>query len=90
MIPALLLALALVFVCCAAILTASEAAFLALPRQEAEDMLAERPRRQLRLILSDPAAHTHAVRFWRIWFETAGAVAIALLYHDLLDNIWWA
>ncbi len=90
MIPFLLLVLALAFVGCAAILTASESAFLALPRQEAEDMLAERPRRQLRLILSDPAPHTHAVRFWRIWFETAGAVAIALLYHDLLDNIWLA
>lgn len=90
MIPALLLILALAFVCCAAILTAAEAAFLALPRQEAEDMLAERPRKQLRAILADATAHTHAVRFWRIWFETASAVAIALLYHDLLENIWLA
>lgn len=90
MIPALLLILALAFVLCAAVLTAAEAAFLALPRQEAEDMLAERPRKQLRAILADATAHTHAVRFWRIWFETASAVAIALLYHDLLQNIWFA
>ncbi|MBM6621410.1 HlyC/CorC family transporter [Micrococcaceae bacterium RIT802] len=90
MIAALLLILALAFVWCAAILTAAEAAFLVLPRQEAEDMLAERPRKNLRAILAEPTAHTHAVRFWRIWFETAGAVAIALLYHDLLDNIWLA
>ncbi|WP_372699229.1 hemolysin family protein [Arthrobacter sp. JSM 101049] len=90
MIPALLLILALAFVCCAAILTAAESAFLALPRQEAEDMLAERPRKQLRAILADATAHTHVVRFWRIWFETASAVAIALLYHDVLENIWLA
>ena len=30
------------------------------------------------------------MRFWRIWFETASAVAIAILYHDLFDSVWIA
>ncbi|MEE1621162.1 hemolysin family protein [Zafaria sp. Z1313] len=90
MITAVLTALAVAFVTCAALLTAAESAYLFLPRQEAEQMLAERPRKRLRQILAEPAPHTHAVRFWRIWFETASAVAIAILYHDLLDNVWLA
>ncbi|MGJ9402031.1 hemolysin family protein [Arthrobacter sp. KK5.5] len=90
MILTLLALLAVAFICCAAVLTAAESAYLFLPRSEAEQMLADRPRKRLRQILSEPTAHTHAVRFWRIWFETASAVAIAILYHDLLDNVWLA
>jgi len=85
-----LAALSAAFISCAALLTAAESAYLFLPRSEAEQMLAERPRKRLRQILSEPTAHTHAVRFWRIWFETASAVAIAILYFDLLDDVWLA
>ncbi|MET1034866.1 MAG: hemolysin family protein [Arthrobacter sp.] len=90
MITAVLIGLSIAFIGAAALLTAAESAYLFLPRQEAEQMLADRPRTRLRRILSEPTAHTHAVRFWRIWFETASAVAIAILYHDLLDSVWLA
>ena len=90
MIPGVLALLAVLFILCAALLTAAEAAFFHLPRHDAEQMLAERPRPRLRRILADPTAHTHAVRFWRIWFETASAVAIAILYHDLFGSVWIA
>jgi len=89
-IPGVLALLAVLFILCAALLTAAEAAFLHLPRHDAEQMLAERPRPRLRRILAEPTAHTHAVRFWRIWFETASAVAIAILYHDLFNSVWIA
>nr|WP_081416436.1 hemolysin family protein [Arthrobacter castelli] len=74
----------------AAVLTASEAAFSYLPRQEAEDLMSRRGGKSLRRVLADPVAHLHALRFWRIWFEMAGAVAVAILLHDLLDNVWLA
>jgi len=90
MIIAGLAALAVVSIVCAALLTAAESAFFFLPRQEAEQMLAGRRRPRLRAILADPAAHTHAVRFWRIWFEMASAVALGILYHDLLDHLFFA
>jgi CBS domain containing-hemolysin-like protein len=32
----------------------------------------------------------HALRFWRVWFEMAAAVAVALMFADVLDNIWIA
>ena len=31
-----------------------------------------------------------ALRFWRIWFEMASAVAVTVLLHSLLDNVWLA
>lgn len=74
----------------AAVLTASEAAFSYLPRQEAEDLLERPGGKSLRSILDDPVGHLHALRFWRIWFEMAGAVAVAILLHDLLDSVWLA
>ena len=71
-------------------LTAAESAYLYLSRQQAEALRSESAQRHLSNILADPLSHTHAVRFWRIWFETASAVAVALFYHDRLDNIWLA
>ncbi len=90
MITALMTIMALVFILIAAILTASEAAFSYLPRQEAEELLQKRRGNSLRRILDDPLSHIQALRFWRIWFEMAAAVAVAILFHDLLDNVWMA
>lgn len=82
--------MALAFTLFAAVLTAAEAAFTYLPRQEAEQLLASGRVRTLAMVLQAPVAHMHALRFWRVWFEMAGAVAVALVFHDLLDNIWLA
>lgn len=90
MTAAILLALALLFITCAAILTAAESAYLFLSRQEAEQLRGDATRGHLGRILDEPTSHTHAVRFWRVWFEMAAAVALAILYLDRLDNVWWA
>ncbi|MEG9248292.1 hemolysin family protein [Arthrobacter sp. Soc17.1.1.1] len=82
--------MALLFALTAALVTAAEAAFSYLPRQEGEALLAESRTSSLRRILDAPVAHMHALRFWRVWFEMAGAVAVAILFHDLLDSIWLA
>ena len=44
----------------------------------------------LRRILQHPVAHMHALRFWRVWFEMATAVAVAILFQMLVDNLWLA
>ncbi|MHA7284703.1 hemolysin family protein [Arthrobacter sp. MDT3-44] len=82
--------MALLFALTAALVTAAEAAFSYLPRQEGEVLVQESRGTSLRRILEAPVAHMHALRFWRVWFEMAGAVAVAILFHDLLDNIWLA
>ncbi|MGL3808038.1 hemolysin family protein [Paeniglutamicibacter sp. R2-26] len=81
---------ALLFIVCAAILTAAESAYLYLSRQQAEVLRSESSASHLSRILDDTTSHTHAVRFWRIWFETASAVAVGILYHDRLGNVWLA
>jgi len=80
----------LFFALTAALVTAAEAAFSYLPRQEGEALVQESRRQSVRRILDAPVAHMHALRFWRVWFEMAGAVAVAILFHDVLDNIWLA
>lgn len=96
MITALLLAMALVFVAIAGVLTAAEAALNFLPRTAAEAIREEpdpglRQRQSLlRAVLSQPGDHLNALRFWRIWFETAAAVAVAMLFLNLVDNLWLA
>ncbi len=86
----LLAVLGLLFTLTAALVTAAEAAFVYLPRQEGEALVQDSGRSSLRRILDAPVAHMHALRFWRVWFEMAGAVAVAILFHDLLDNVWLA
>ncbi|PVE19937.1 MULTISPECIES: hemolysin family protein [unclassified Arthrobacter] len=86
----LLAFMALGFVLVAALVTAAEAAFSYLPRQEGEELLAGKSGRSLQRILASPIAHMHALRFWRVWFEMAAAVAVAILFHDLLNNVWIA
>lgn len=87
---ALLAGLALACIAVAALFTAAEAAFAYLPRQEAEQLLKDGRSSALAAVLRTPAAHMHALRFWRVWFEMAGAVAIALLFYDVVGNIWIA
>lgn len=90
MIIGILALMALAFVLVAALVTAAEAAFSYLPRQEGEALQQARPGKALEKILASPIAHMHALRFWRVWFEMAAAAAVAILFHDLLDNVWVA
>jgi CBS domain containing-hemolysin-like protein len=82
--------MALVFLGIAAVLTAAEAAFNFLPRHDAEEALIKSRSTAMRRILAQPVAHIRALRFWRIWFEMASAVAVAVLLYSLLDNVWLA
>jgi CBS domain containing-hemolysin-like protein len=82
--------MALVFLGAAALLTAAEAAFSFLPRHDAEQALLKSRGNALRRILAQPMTHMRALRFWRIWFETASAVAVAVLLYSLLANVWLA
>lgn len=82
--------MALAFLSFAALLTAAEAAFNFLPRHDAEEALLKSRGNALERILAQPVAHIRALRFWRIWFEMASAVAVAVLLHSLLDNVWLA
>lgn len=90
MTPLLLVGMALAFLSIAALLTAAEAAFTFLPRHDAEDALLKSRGNAMKRILAQPVAHIRALRFWRIWFEMASAVAVAVLLHSLLDNVWLA
>ncbi|MGG5174241.1 hemolysin family protein [Pseudarthrobacter sp. J1763] len=86
----LLILMALAFMAIAAILTAAEAAYNFLPRHDAEHFSSKKRLRSLKKILEQPLPHVRALRFWRVWFEMASAVAVALLLQSLLDNIWLA
>ncbi|KQR01832.1 HCC family HlyC/CorC transporter [Arthrobacter sp. Leaf141] len=90
MTPLLLVVMALVFLGVAAVLTAAEAAFNFLPRHDAEEALVRSRSNAMRKILAEPVAHIRALRFWRIWFEMASAVAVAVLLYSVLDNVWLA
>ena len=90
MTPLLLVGMALAFLSIAAVLTAAEAAFNFLPRHDAEEALLRGRGNAMRSIMAHPVAHIRALRFWRIWFEMASAVAVAVLLHSLLDNVWLA
>ncbi|OMH26030.1 ion transporter [Tersicoccus phoenicis] len=87
---ALLLVLMVVFLCGAVLTAAAEAAFTYLPRHDAETALAGRNAGALRRIIDEPSRHMHATRFWRVWFEMAAAVAVALLLLETLGNPWIA
>lgn len=82
--------LALLFMASAAVLTAADSAFYALSRHAAERLRSESNSKSLSHILDDSASHAQAIRFWRIWFETASAVAVALLVARWIDSIWMA
>jgi CBS domain containing-hemolysin-like protein len=82
--------MALVFLSFAALLTAAESAFNFLPRHDAEEAVLRSDGLALKRILDHPTAHMRSLRFWRIWFEMASAVAVAVLLHSLLDSVWLA
>ena len=90
MTPLLLAAMALVFLGVAAVLTAAEAAFNFLPRHDAEEALLRSRGNAMRRILAQPVAHIRALRFWRVWFEMASAVAVAVLLYSVVGNVWLA
>ncbi|WP_423298837.1 hemolysin family protein [Glutamicibacter nicotianae] len=83
-----LLVLALVFMGFSAVLTAVDSAFYALSRHAAERLRAESNSKALSAILDEAESHAQAVKFWRIWFETASAVAVALLVSQWIENVW--
>ena len=86
----ILVGMALVFLSFVALLTAAEAAFTFLPRHDAEQAIVRSRGNALRSILAQPVAHIRALRFWRVWFEMAAAVAVAVVMHSLLENVWLA
>ncbi|MCZ9880516.1 hemolysin family protein [Arthrobacter sp. B2a2-09] len=86
----ILVGMALVFLSFVALLTAAEAAFTFLPRHDAEQAIVRSRGNSLRSILAHPVAHIRALRFWRVWFEMAAAVAVAIVMHSLLENVWLA
>ncbi|WP_256446875.1 hemolysin family protein [Arthrobacter sp. ES1] len=80
--------MALVFLSFAAFLTAAESAFNYLSRHDAEAAILNSRGSALKRIMAQPVAHMRALRFWRIWFDTASAVAVTVLLTSLLDNVW--
>ncbi|MFE4228757.1 hemolysin family protein [Arthrobacter sp. NPDC056886] len=90
MTPLILAGMALVFLSFAAVLTAAESAFNFLPRHDAEQAILNSRGTSLKRILAQPVGHMRALRFWRVWFETAAAVAVTVLLYSMLDNVWLA
>ncbi|GAA1353693.1 hemolysin family protein [Arthrobacter koreensis] len=85
-----LVVMAIAFVVLAGLLTAAEAAYGYLPRHEAEALLTGRAGKPLKRILQHPVAHMHALRFWRVWFEMATAVSVAMAFQLVVENLWLA
>lgn len=83
-------ALAVVFAAFAALLTAIESALSFFPRHDAETVTAQSRGTALARILQTPMLHLNALRFWRVWFEMAAAVAVALFLLGLIGNVWLA
>ncbi|MCB5275679.1 Magnesium and cobalt efflux protein CorC [Arthrobacter sp. SO5] len=90
MTPLILAGLALVSLSLAALLTAAESAFSYLPRHDAEQAILQSRGTALKRIMAQPVAHMRALRFWRVWFEMSSAVAVTVLVHSVLDNVWLA
>ena len=88
MTPLIVAGMALVFLSFAAFLTAAESAFNYLSRHDAEAAILHSRGSALKRIMAQPVAHMRALRFWRIWFDMASAVAVTVLLNSLLDNVW--
>ncbi|XAS62639.1 hemolysin family protein [Micrococcaceae bacterium Sec5.8] len=88
MTPLIVAGMALVFLSFAAFLTAAESAFNYLSRHDAEAAILHSRGNALKRIMAQPVAHMRALRFWRIWFDMASAVAVTVLLNSLLDNVW--
>lgn len=83
-------AMGILFTAIAALLTAIESALNFFPRHDAEAVAAHSRGTSLTRILQAPMAHLNALRFWRVWFEMAAAVCVALFLMGLLENEWVA
>lgn len=90
MTPLILAGMALVFLSFAAFLTAAESAFNYLSRHDAEAAILQSRGAALKRIMAQPVAHMRALRFWRIWFDMASAVAVTVLLTSVLESIWLA
>ncbi|MDQ6739323.1 MAG: ion transporter, partial [Actinomycetota bacterium] len=90
MITLALTAMGLIFLAFAAVLTAADAAFNFFPRHDAETVAAHSRGVSLQKILAAPVTHMNALRFWRAFFEMAVAVCVAVLFLNLVNNIWLA
>ena len=88
MTPLIVAGMALVFLSFAAFLTAAESAFNYLSRHDAGAAILQSRGTALQRIMAQPVAHMRALRFWRIWFEMASAVAVTVLVNSLLGNVW--
>ena len=88
MTPLIVAGMALVFLSFAAFLTAAESAFNYLSRHDAEAAILHSRGTALKRIMAQPVAHMRALRFWRIWFDMASAVAVTVLLNSLLGNVW--
>ncbi|MDZ4092109.1 MAG: hemolysin family protein [Arthrobacter sp.] len=88
MTPLIVAGMALVFLSFAAFLTAAESAFNYLSRHDAGAAILHSRGTALKRIMAQPVAHMRALRFWRIWFDMASAVAVTVLLNSLLDNVW--
>ncbi|MHA7305190.1 hemolysin family protein [Arthrobacter sp. TMN-49] len=80
----------IVFMAIAALLAAIESALNFFPRHDAETVATHGRGTSLHKILADPMAHLNAMRFWRVWFEMAAAIAVALFLVGLMGNVWLA
>lgn len=86
----LIIALVVLSLTLAGLLAAAEAAFLYLPRKEAEELIAGKPKGALAKVFDHPRDHTDALRFWRIWFEFLGAVLVTAMFLQLIATKWVA
>ncbi|MDP5226012.1 MULTISPECIES: hemolysin family protein [Arthrobacter] len=85
---AVLLLLTVLFLVVGAVLSAAESALAFLPRHDLDELRESRPGDAVDRVFDDPQAHLRALRFWRVWFEMAGAVALTLAVTELIDNLW--
>lgn len=86
----LLPAMGILFTAVAAFLAAVESALSFFPRHDAEIIAAHARGRSLQKVLDESSEHLNALRFWRVWFEMAAAVAVAIFFTGLLGNEWIA
>ncbi|MFC7402286.1 hemolysin family protein [Citricoccus sp. GCM10030269] len=59
-----------------------------LSRKEAEGIALRRPRSPILTVMARLPEHLHALRFWRLFAETAAAVAGTLFVDSLIGVIW--
>lgn len=88
--PIVLALLLVAFLALSWVLSAAETSLTYLSRKEAEGIVAKKPKSPILTVLAQLPEHLQALRFWRIFAETASAVAAALLLDWFLDSTWWS